>query len=156
MTWGIVVSNADNPFEVLGVDADSDTEEIRLAYRAAARRHHPDRGGDPAVFRAVSAAYRSLRTAPGRNAMRDRWGMSGENGPPTERIPTVRARRAGPIPVGLVAGVSALFAFSLLVLWAVGGPLVFLVVLLASGAVGVIAGALRHLIDEAPGPGQVP
>ncbi len=151
------MSNGDNPFEVLGVDSGSDTEEIRLAYRAAARRHHPDRGGDPALFQAVSDAYRSLRTASGRAAMRAMWdGVDGAPGPTIEEMPFLRRTRSGPIPVGVVAGVSALFVFSLLVMWAVAGPVVSLVVFLASAAVGAIAGTLRHLIDDRPPPGQEP
>jgi hypothetical protein len=30
-------------FEVLGLDADADGQEVTLAYRALAKRHHPDR-----------------------------------------------------------------------------------------------------------------
>ncbi|MEQ3552374.1 hypothetical protein WIS52_18015 [Pseudonocardia nematodicida] len=36
------------------------TPEQRAAYRAFVRTHHPDRGGDPEVFRAGLARYRAL------------------------------------------------------------------------------------------------
>ena len=38
-----------------GPDWD-DPDHIRQAYRAAVKRHHPDRGGDPDTFRAITAA----------------------------------------------------------------------------------------------------
>lgn len=38
-----------------GPDWD-DPDHIAEAYRAAAKRHHPDLGGDPVTFRAVTAA----------------------------------------------------------------------------------------------------
>ncbi|MEV1293429.1 hypothetical protein [Pseudonocardia sp. NPDC049635] len=36
------------------------TPEQRAAYRSFVRTHHPDRGGDPEVFRAGLARYRAL------------------------------------------------------------------------------------------------
>lgn len=36
------------------------TPEQRAAYRSFVRSHHPDRGGDPEVFRAGLARYRAL------------------------------------------------------------------------------------------------
>ncbi|HKS68103.1 MAG TPA: DnaJ domain-containing protein [Candidatus Acidoferrales bacterium] len=38
---------------VLGLGAGASNQEIELAFRKEARRHHPDVGGDPAKFRAV-------------------------------------------------------------------------------------------------------
>jgi len=34
--------------------------DIKLAYRASAMQHHPDKGGDPAKFRAAQEAYEAL------------------------------------------------------------------------------------------------
>lgn len=53
-------------YEVLGVDRDADDAAVRRAYRAAARRTHPDAGGDPAAFRAVSRAWQVLGDADAR------------------------------------------------------------------------------------------
>ncbi|MBC3191440.1 hypothetical protein H7X46_10235 [Pseudonocardia sp. C8] len=39
------------------------TPEQRAAYRSFVRAHHPDRGGDPEVFRAGLAHYRALAAA---------------------------------------------------------------------------------------------
>jgi hypothetical protein len=43
-----------------------DVIQIRTAYRSAARTHHPDRGGDPAKFRRMQAAYEVLEARYGR------------------------------------------------------------------------------------------
>ncbi len=48
------------PHEVLGVGPDSTPTQVRAAFRRLARRHHPDRGGDPERFRAGVEAYRRL------------------------------------------------------------------------------------------------
>lgn len=47
-------------YERLSVDRSAGREEIKAAYRAMAKTHHPDAGGDPDVFRAISEAYRIL------------------------------------------------------------------------------------------------
>ncbi|WP_163549868.1 DnaJ domain-containing protein, partial [Candidatus Frankia nodulisporulans] len=44
-------------YEVLGVAPSASAEQIRHAYRAAARRTHPDAGGQPAAFAQVRIAY---------------------------------------------------------------------------------------------------
>lgn len=47
--------------EVLGVSAVATPAEIRQAFRAAAKRAHPDAGGDEGAFRQVVEAYRRLQ-----------------------------------------------------------------------------------------------
>jgi curved DNA-binding protein len=47
--------------EVLGVSSLSTPDEIRAAFRDAAKRAHPDQGGDEAAFRQVLDAYERLR-----------------------------------------------------------------------------------------------
>ena len=37
-------------YDVLGVPADASSTAIKKAFRAAALEHHPDKGGDAAVF----------------------------------------------------------------------------------------------------------
>ncbi|MFI4936306.1 MAG: DnaJ domain-containing protein [Caulobacterales bacterium] len=50
---------------VLGLPSSANAEEARVAFRAAAKRAHPDRpGGDAERFREIVAAYRALQTAP--------------------------------------------------------------------------------------------
>ena len=72
------------PHEVLGVSPAAGPAEVTTAFRTFARRHHPDRGGDPARFQAGVDAYRALlglqRTAAGPAVVfhrRRRPGMTG-------------------------------------------------------------------------------
>jgi len=44
-------------WEVLGIARDADRKAIANAFRALARIHHPDAGGDPDDFRRVRRAY---------------------------------------------------------------------------------------------------
>jgi len=50
----------DSPHDILGVLISATWEEIKRAYRALARQHHPDLGGDAAAFRRVQAAFEIL------------------------------------------------------------------------------------------------
>nr|MBO2486668.1 hypothetical protein [Bacillota bacterium] len=58
-------------YELLGVPPHASAEEIRAAYRRAARRHHPDAGGDPRRMSDLNAAWRVLGD-PVRRARYDR------------------------------------------------------------------------------------
>jgi curved DNA-binding protein CbpA len=51
---------------ILGVEPGSDDDEIAAAYRAMARRHHPDVAGAAGTARMmrVNAAFERIRTAP--------------------------------------------------------------------------------------------
>jgi hypothetical protein len=51
-----------NPRTVLGVGPDASPDEIRDAYRAKSRKHHPDLGGDEWAFRMVVRAYEVVMT----------------------------------------------------------------------------------------------
>lgn len=52
-----------NPYEVLGITPESTPEEIKAAYRKAARANHPDHGGDLEKFKQVQQAYEELTDA---------------------------------------------------------------------------------------------
>ena len=43
---------------MLGVDHRATRQDVIRAYRRAAKRHHPDAGGDASAFGALEAAYR--------------------------------------------------------------------------------------------------
>lgn len=65
-----------NYYLVLGGHAGMDDLQLRELYRVAARQHHPDRGGDPAQFTAVTAAYAAVRTAKARAGLAQRYALS--------------------------------------------------------------------------------
>lgn len=47
-------------YEILGVGEQATTDEIKKAFKKLARKHHPDAGGDEAVFKEISEAYEVL------------------------------------------------------------------------------------------------
>lgn len=44
-------------YSTLGVSENASQDEIKQAYRKLANKHHPDKGGDQALFKNISAAY---------------------------------------------------------------------------------------------------
>ncbi len=58
-------------YEVLRIAVTATEKDIKSAYRKAARRAHPDHGGDAAAFRQVTLAYETL-IDPQRRAAYDR------------------------------------------------------------------------------------
>lgn len=56
----------DDPFALLGVQAGASEDEVAAAYRAAAKRFHPDVAGDDADaeqrMAAINAAYEAIRS----------------------------------------------------------------------------------------------
>lgn len=47
-------------YATLGVAKTATPEEIKKAYRKLASQHHPDKGGDTAMFQKIEEAYRTL------------------------------------------------------------------------------------------------
>ena len=47
-------------YEVLGVSRSHSADQLQAAWRAAAKKFHPDTGGDPAQFRQAQTAYQVL------------------------------------------------------------------------------------------------
>lgn len=47
-------------YKTLGVDKNATPDEIKKAYRKLASQHHPDKGGDTAMFQKIEEAYRTL------------------------------------------------------------------------------------------------
>ncbi len=50
-------------YRLLQLDVNAGMEDVRRAYREAARLHHPDKGGDAAVFARVQTAFQASRRA---------------------------------------------------------------------------------------------
>ena len=44
-------------YSTLGVAPSSTHEQIRAAYRSLVVKHHPDKGGDEKIFKAVQEAF---------------------------------------------------------------------------------------------------
>ncbi len=49
-----------NYYDILGVKEDASQEEIKKAFKKAAVKHHPDRGGDKAKFQDMNEAYQVI------------------------------------------------------------------------------------------------
>ena len=58
--FGVLSSADDDLYEVLGVDESATAAEIKKAYRKLSLKHHPDKGGDAAMFKEVTRAYEVL------------------------------------------------------------------------------------------------
>lgn len=62
-------------YSTLGVDKTASADDIQKAYRKAAMKHHPDRGGDAGKFQELNEAYSTL-SDPQKRAEYD---MGGQN-----------------------------------------------------------------------------
>ena len=56
-------ASAGRPRDVLGLGPSAPSSSVRRAYHCLALMHHPDKGGDAAIFKAVADAYRALTDA---------------------------------------------------------------------------------------------
>lgn len=65
------MDNCDCPYAILSVPRNATLGQIKSSYRKLALRHHPDKGGDEAMFKIISAAYEIL-SDDARRAERDR------------------------------------------------------------------------------------
>lgn len=63
-------------YEILQVPRNANEKEIRNAFRAHARRNHPDKGGDADIYQMVSVAFQILSDANTREKY-DRHGWDG-------------------------------------------------------------------------------
>jgi hypothetical protein len=49
-----------DPYEILGIAKGCNIEKIKKAYKKRALQYHPDRGGNPAIFKIIEKSYRTL------------------------------------------------------------------------------------------------
>ncbi len=68
-----------NPYDVLGVDKSASPADIKKAFRAAAKKHHPDKGGKEDEFKKVNDAYETLGDEKKRQQY-DQFGSTGAQG----------------------------------------------------------------------------
>jgi curved DNA-binding protein len=67
-----------DPYKVLGVDRNTNENDLKKAYKSKAMKHHPDRGGDEAKFKELNEAYDVLKD-PQKKAAYDRYGTTNAN-----------------------------------------------------------------------------
>ncbi|ORX33772.1 hypothetical protein BD324DRAFT_638513 [Kockovaella imperatae] len=66
-------------YDALGVSPDAGDDEIKKAYRKAALRAHPDKGGDPELFKELTHAYEVLSDG-NKRSLYDQMGKAGLEG----------------------------------------------------------------------------
>jgi len=87
--FGRVPKKSDNTkyYEVLGVSKSASQDELKKAYKKAAIKNHPDKGGDPEKFKELAHAYEVLND-PEKREIYDQYGEDalkegmGGGGPP--------------------------------------------------------------------------
>ncbi|KAK8954556.1 hypothetical protein KSP39_PZI002893 [Platanthera zijinensis] len=75
-------------YQILGVSKDASQDDLKKAYRKAAIKNHPDKGGDPEKFKEIAQAYevlsdsekREIYDEHGEDALKEGMGGGGGGG----------------------------------------------------------------------------
>ena len=70
-------------YKILGVSRGATKDEIKKAYKDLARKHHPDKGGNPDTFKKIAGAYGVLEDDQKRS-MYDQFGKDAMEGAPPD------------------------------------------------------------------------
>jgi hypothetical protein len=54
-----------DPFRELGVSSSASAADLKKAWKAKMRQHHPDRGGDPEMAKKINEAYQAILRSKG-------------------------------------------------------------------------------------------
>ncbi|CAM6089249.1 unnamed protein product [Calypogeia fissa] len=73
--FGRAPKKSDNTryYDILGVSKTASADELKKAYRKAAIKNHPDKGGDPEKFKELAQAYEAL-SDPEKREIYDQYG----------------------------------------------------------------------------------
>ncbi len=67
-----------DPYKILGVEKSASQADIKKAFRAAAKKHHPDKGGDAEEFKKINEAYEVLGDE-NKRTQYDQFGSAGSS-----------------------------------------------------------------------------
>jgi curved DNA-binding protein CbpA len=107
-------------YAVLGVSKDADPDVIKAAYRALAKKYHPDApGGSAERFRQISRAWEALSNPALRQAF-DKTGAGGGQKPSPEEKKEHRSPKvhyADAVGLGMIGGALFLIAIIIMGSW---------------------------------------
>jgi DnaJ-class molecular chaperone len=94
-------SQSSSLYQKLSIPKSSTPEQVKKAYRKAALKHHPDKGGDEETFKDICGAYEVL-SDPKKRELYDQYGQAGldasagnNGGPQQQRQPARGAQPSG-------------------------------------------------------------
>lgn len=82
-------------YQKLNIPKSSTPEQIKKAYRKAALKHHPDKGGDEETFKDICGAYEVL-SDPEKRDLYDRYGQAGLDASASSAGPQPQPARGAP------------------------------------------------------------